>query len=126
MRIRKSGVRNQFAFGFTGIAVFLILGHAVWAQAASPMPSPVANDPAPDAGSQLNTVTVSGVLPNNVLPTANPVSSVFGTDMPIQDTPRSVSVVSQELLKTANILGPEDFMKVAPSTYSNNQWGGAN
>jgi catecholate siderophore receptor len=126
MRIRKSGVRNQFAFGFIGIAVFLILGHAVWAQAASPTPSPVANDPAPDAGSQLNTVTVSGVLPNNVLPTANPVSSVFGTDMPIQDTPRNVSVVSQELLQTADIRQVQDFLKVAPSVYTNNQWGGAN
>ena len=123
MRNRKSGLRSQFAFGFVGIAVLLMLSHAVWAQAASPTPSAVANAPAPDAGTQLNTVTVSGVLPNNVLPTANPVSSVFGDDMPIQDTPRSVSVVSQELLKTVNILGPEDFMKVAPSTYSNNQWG---
>jgi TonB-dependent Receptor Plug Domain len=126
MRNRKSGARTWFTFGFAEAAIFLMLSNSVWAQAASPTPSPVTNDPAPTDGSQLSTVTVSGVLPNNVLPTANPVSSVFGDDMPIQDTPRSVSVVSQELLKTANILGPEDFMKVAPSTYSNNQWGGAN
>jgi outer membrane receptor protein involved in Fe transport len=126
MRIRESGVRNQFTFGFVGTVVFLVLCHFVLAQAVSPTPSAVANDPAPDAGSQLNTVTVSGVLPNNVLPTANPVSSVFGTDMPIQDTPRNVSVVSQELLQTADIRQVEDFLKVAPSVYTNNQWGGAN
>src|ERR1700761_4783559 len=102
MRNRKSGARTRFAFGLAGAAIFLMLSHSVWAQAASPTPSPGTNDPAPTDGSQLSTVTVSGVLPNNVLPTANPVSSVFGDDMPIQDTPRSVSVVSQELLKTAN------------------------
>lgn len=125
MRHRKRKI-SPIGLTLAEAAICFLLIHSVWAQQAAPLATPAAIVTTSTVGTELNTVTVQGILPNNVLPNAEPISSVFGTDMPIQDTPRNVSVVSQELLKTADIRQVQDFLKVAPSVYTNNQWGGAN
>ncbi len=125
MRHRKR-IGSPIGLTLAEAALCFLLIPSVWAQQTSPSATPAAIVTNSAIGTELNTVTVQGILPNNILPNAEPVSSVFGTDMPIQDTPRNVSVVSQELLKTADIRQVQDFLKVAPSVYTNNQWGGAN
>jgi hypothetical protein len=100
-----------------GVIGCLLLAQIAWSQQPSSTPS----------SGELSTITVQGVAPENaVLPTVAPISSAYGTDMSILDTPRNVTVVSQEILKTTDIRRVEDFLKVAPSVYTNNQWGGAN
>lgn len=85
-------------------------------------PSNVANAQA--TGSMSTIVVTAPTAPaNSVLPTDTPVASVFGTDMSVQDTPRSVTQVSQQLLSDANIQSLADFVKVAPSAYTTDQFG---
>ena len=71
----------------------------------------------------MSTIVVTANTEGSVLPTDAPVSSVFGTDMDVQDTPRSVTAVSTQLLSDANIQNLSDFVKVAPSAYTTDQYG---
>jgi len=84
--------------------------------------------PGPTPGStELSNIVVSAVPPEeSVLPTTAPVSSVYGTSMPVTDIPRSVTKLSQELLKEGDIRNVQDFDKLAPSIYTTDQFGGAN
>jgi hypothetical protein len=77
----------------------------------------------PAAAATMSTIVVNGSTEGSVLPTDTPVDSVFGNDMSVQDTPRSVTQVSAQLLSDANIQNLADFVKVAPSAYSTDQFG---
>ena len=86
--------------------------------AATTTPTPV-----PAQQGTMSTIVVTGTMEGSVLPTDTPVSSVFGNDMSIQDTPRSVTVVSSQLLQDANIQNLYDLVKVAPSAYTPDEFG---
>jgi outer membrane receptor protein involved in Fe transport len=110
------------------LGILFVDGSAVLAQQADPgnshSPS-TAGTPAPsgDSNRTLSTVTVSGTNPASVVPTDTQVSSVFGNDMSIADTPRAVTEVNSNLLKDANIQDLSDLAKVAPSAYTTDQFG---
>jgi hypothetical protein len=76
-----------------------------------------------DNGGTMSTIVVSGTVEGSVLPTEQTVTSVLGADISVQDTPRTVTVVSSELLSDANISSLADFVKVAPSAYTTDQFG---
>jgi hypothetical protein len=71
----------------------------------------------------MQTIVVTASAEGSVLPTDTPVASVFGNDMSVKDTPRSVTQVSTQLLSDANIQNLGDFVKVAPSAYTTDQFG---
>ncbi len=58
-----------------------------------------------------------GVLPQE------PVSSVFGFDKSILDTPRSVSSISSEFLKQFNATGINDIVSFVPGTFTTSFFG---
>src|SRR5579863_1940939 len=72
---------------------------------AAPAP-PLANQSPPSASGtsssnpvKLEAVVVKETAESSVLPTDQTVSSVLGTELSVQDTPRSITVVSPELMK---------------------------
>ena len=73
----------------------------------------------------MSTIVVTGTN-NSVLPADQTVTSAYGTNLSIQDTPRNVTVVNSQLLQDANISSLSDFVKVAPSAYTTDQYGVAN
>jgi hypothetical protein len=81
---------------------------------------------APVATMKTIVVTAPTVAPtdDSVLPTSTPVSSVFGNDMSVQDTPRSVTVLTPELLQQFDVRSLQDLSKTAPSAYQTDQFGG--
>jgi outer membrane receptor for monomeric catechols len=86
-------------------------------------PSPAAN--APVTGTMQTIVITAPTAPvNTVLPTTAPVSSVFGTDMDVQDTPRTVTVLTPEILQAYDVRSLQDLSKTAPSAYQTDQFGG--
>ena len=72
----------------------------------------------------VNAPTAAAPAETTVLPNDTPVSSVFGDNMAVQDTPRSVSVLSPELLQTFDVRSLQDLSKTAPSAYQTDQFGG--
>jgi outer membrane receptor protein involved in Fe transport len=93
--------------------------------AATPSAS-TAPAPAPGTTGQMQTIVVTASAEGSVLPNDQSVSSVYGGDISVQDTPRSVTVVNSQLLQDANITSLSDFVKVAPSAYTTDQYGVAN
>jgi len=62
--------------------------------------------PAPDKEDvlELEKLSVNGVAPEKqILPTARPFNSVFGTDDNIVDVPRNVTIISRQQLSDINI-----------------------
>lgn len=116
-----------------GACLALISASAVHAQtstnstvtptpATAPAPTTTSTT-APAAQGTMSTIVVTGSIEGSVLPTDTPVGSVFGNDMSVQDTPRTVTQVSSQLLKDENIQNLSDFVKVAPSAYTTDQFG---
>jgi iron complex outermembrane receptor protein len=66
--------------------------------------------------------STAGSDPTFILPTA-PVESVIGFGKSLLETPRSVTVLSAELLNAAGVENVEDLYRVAPSTYTNFRFG---
>lgn len=89
---------------------------------------------AQDAGSagaepvnRLDSYTINDTSPTEaILPTARPLTSVFGTELSALDTPRSVTVLSTQLLKDLDIRGPLDFIRGVSGAYTTSQFGAAN
>jgi len=112
------------------LVIFVIAAHLSGQAQVSTAPAPAStgtSTPAPVASAPvtgtMQTIVVTAGNPTSVLPTDQSVSSVFGTDMSVQDTPRSVTAVSSQLLSDANIQSLSDFVKVAPSAYTTDQFG---
>lgn len=73
---------------------------------------------------QLEKFTVSEVpLQDQVLPTVRPISSVYGDDLSIIDTPRSVSSVNKAWMQDRQVKNAMDFGQFAPGVYSAAQYG---
>ncbi len=68
-------------------------------------------------------VTASSAPESSVLPSDQTINSVLGTNLSDQDTPRNVTPVNAELLNAANIQSMADFVKVAPSAYTTDEFG---
>jgi len=63
-----------------------------------------------------------GEDPKFIMPT-QPVESVTGFSKSIVDTPRSVTVMSSDLIESLSIRNSEDIARLVPSTYSNFRFG---
>jgi len=91
---------------------------------------PAANNPIPksasaateEAGEVEALESTAGTDPTFILPSA-PVESVVGFGKSLLETPRSVTVLSAELLEAAGVENVEDLYRVAPSTYTNFRFG---
>ncbi len=62
-------------------------------------------------------------LEKQILPTARPFKSVFGTDDNIIDVPRNVTIISRQQLSDISIASVLDFTKLTSSAYSTTNFG---
>jgi iron complex outermembrane receptor protein len=90
-----------------------------------PKPTADAATTTPPASSEeSDRVVVTDVSPEElVLPTARPISSVYGEDMSILDTPRSVNIVTKQQLEDRQITSVQDIGQFASGTYSPAEYG---
>ena len=64
-------------------------------------------------------IIVTGVAPDeSILPTIRPISSTYGTDMNIVDTPRDVSTITKEQVSFRQITSVDDLGQFASGTYT--------
>jgi hypothetical protein len=114
-------------FFYKGLAFSLLIAIPALVQAADSPTPPAADSPAPPAANppspqgdqtvQMQGLTVAGVpVDQIILPSSAPTNSVFGDEMSVQDTPRSVSVLSSQLVNDLNINGPLDFVEGVSGT----------
>jgi outer membrane receptor protein involved in Fe transport len=89
----------------------------------SPSPSTIANPSAAAAGQALQPIVVQGVSEETVNPLERPVSSIYGTDLPVNDIPRSVSSVTHEELQQQNITSIANLTQLTPSGSYLSRWG---
>jgi outer membrane receptor for monomeric catechols len=77
------------------------------------------NDPSDAGSNSLNRITVQGIASeHNVLPTATDFSDVFGFDLPVNQIPRSISVITKEELHNANVRTARDLARISADTYT--------
>ena len=97
----------------------------VRAQSASVEP-PAPTETGDPAETRTQEVVVEGVpIEESVLPTSRPVSSIFGTDMNILDTPRNATIFNANELREQDIQSIEQISRIVPSAYSPSRWGTA-
>ena len=61
-------------------------------------------------------VTESVPIEESILATTRPITSVYGTDRSILDTPRNVNIISREQLDAISIKDVRDFSKLTSSS----------
>jgi hypothetical protein len=72
----------------------------------------------------MDTIVVTAVPPGEqVVPTARPISSVYGDDMSIIDIPRSVNIITKQQLEDRQIKSVEDLGQFASGTYTPAEYG---
>ncbi len=72
----------------------------------------------------MSTIVVNAVPPEeNIMPTSRPSSSVFGIDLPVQDTPRSMTILSREQLSQVDIQDARDYAKLTSDAYTESDFG---
>ncbi len=85
---------------------------------------PVAQPATDNEVLELEKLSVNGVAPEQqILPTARPFNSVFGTDDNIVDVPRNVTIISHQQLSDINISSVLDFSKLTSSSYTTTNFG---
>ncbi len=115
---RKRPLRAAKPAGLLAIPAVL-LTHGLHAQA--PPATPAADSDA------LAEVVVTGVrLEDQVSPLQRRISSVIGLDMSILELPRAVTEINAAQMRDQSIISVTDFLKVASSAYTTDQFGGAN
>jgi catecholate siderophore receptor len=62
-------------------------------------------------------------IEKQILPTARPFSSVFGTEDNIVDVPRNVTIISRQQLSDISIASVLDFSKLTSSSYTTTNFG---
>lgn len=115
--LRKSGV-------LLSTLCLMVPGGLIRAQTAETTP---ASPPAPAAASEeVVTLDTFGVQesqdPNFILPT-QPIQGAIGFSKPIVETPRSVSVVSSEMLASMAISEVADLSRIVPNANTTTRWG---
>ena len=86
---------------------------------------PVTSDDAASgdvAGEVEELTSFAGEDPNFILPN-QPVESIMGFSKTPLETPRSVSVISSELISNLSLNDVSDLTKVAPNTFTTTRWG---
>ena len=138
-RVKNAKITTSNCFRTT--CAYLALTASVVAQTAAPTTTaspappastaPPASQPAattdkskttPDA--TMEKIVVTAVPPNEqVVPTARPISSVYGDDMSIIDIPRSVNIITKQQLEDRQIKSVEDLGQFASGTYTPAEYG---
>ena len=113
-RIQDIHRRRQARLLFAALCC-LASGPAVFAQSTAP----AANEPVVKLD---DLETEAGEDINLIMPT-QPIEGVLGLAKPIVDTPRSVTVLSSDLIDSLSIRNSEDIARLVPSTYSNFRFG---
>ncbi len=90
---------------------------------AAQTPAPAAAKPADDVTTMQKFEVKDVPLEKQILPTARPFSSVFGTDDNIVDVPRNVTIISRQQLSDISIGSVLDFTKLTSSSYSTTNFG---
>ncbi|MEM7790058.1 MAG: TonB-dependent receptor plug domain-containing protein [Verrucomicrobiota bacterium] len=62
-------------------------------------------------------------IEESILATTRPITSVYGTERSILDTPRNVNIVSREQLDAISIKDVRDFSKLTSSSYTKTNFG---
>lgn len=95
---------------------------AVLATAQSTTPPPAAADE--EKAIEMDTFEVNDVpIREVVLPQSRPFNSVYGVDRSILETPRNVTIFSQEQLAAISISDVRDFSKLTASSYTRTNFG---
>ena len=92
-------------------ACLLAVGPSVFAQ----------DDPSAPGSDSLSQIIVQGIAPeHNVLPNPNATdfSDVLGFDLPVNEVPRSISVITKEELENANVRTARDLARISADTYT--------
>jgi hypothetical protein len=80
--------------------------------------------PAPEAAVQMEAFNVNDVpLEQQILPTARPFTSVFGTEDNILDVPRNVTIISRAQMDAIDIQDTTQFSKLTSSSYTDSNFG---
>jgi catecholate siderophore receptor len=83
-----------------------------------------AQAPAPEAAVQMQEYKVTDVpIEQQILPTARPFTSVFGTEDSIMDVPRNVTIISREQMDVIDIQDTTQFSKLTSSSYTDSNFG---
>ena len=70
---------------------------------------------------------MESILPvDRVSPLERPISSVYGTDLSILDTPRTVTAINSAQQRDLSIGQVTDFLKIVPDSFTLSQFGGPN
>src|SRR5258708_11506453 len=79
----------------------------------------------PATGSdKLEEIVVKGVnLEDQVSPLQRKVTSVFGLELSVLDTPRAVTEINAAQIRDQSIVDVTDFVKIGSSAYTNDQFG---
>ncbi len=82
---------------------------------------------APKSGDEVTTMSKFEVkdvpIDQQILPTARPFNSVFGTDDNIVDVPRNVTIISRQQLTDIAIIDVLDFSKLTSSAFTTTNFG---
>lgn len=99
----------------SGITIFAFALAQLASAASAPTPSATAT---PMGGIvKLDKFTVQGASENaTALPTEAVATSLFGPGLSILETPRSVDVLSKEVLREAGVRGLGDLVRLSPNT----------
>ncbi|MEC8333391.1 MAG: TonB-dependent receptor plug domain-containing protein [Verrucomicrobiota bacterium] len=62
-------------------------------------------------------------IEESILATTRPITSVYGTDRSILDTPRNVNIISREQLDAISVTTVRDFAKLTSSSYTKSNFG---
>lgn len=62
-------------------------------------------------------------IEESILATSRPISSVYGSDRSVLDTPRNVNIISREQLDAISIKDVRDFSKLTSSSYTKTNFG---
>lgn len=83
-----------------------------------------AKPPAEEEAVKMEKFEVSDVpIEQNVIPTSRPISSIYGSDRSLLDTPRSATIISREQLTAVSIQDVRDFSKLTASSYTRSNFG---
>ncbi|WP_175414865.1 TonB-dependent receptor plug domain-containing protein [Nibricoccus aquaticus] len=113
-RTKDTHLRRQSRLLFAAICC-LASSPSIFAQT----PAPAADEPAVKLD---DLETVAGEDVNLIMPT-QPIEGVLGLSKALVDTPRSVTVLSSDLIDSLSIRNSEDIARLVPSTYSNFRYG---
>jgi len=105
---------------------FLIAVAATAASASQPLlfSQTAGRPPAEEEAVKMEKFEVSDVpIEQNVIPTSRPISSIYGSDRSLLDTPRSATIISREQLTAVSIQDVRDFSKLTASSYTRSNFG---